>query len=91
MNDQGCQHVMGSFESFRVLLSKQTGWSTFVKSHRLVKTAERFKKQLSPNFPPIGREKIVDLCKSWGIVPLDKMNFSVVQRVVNGRVWKLGR
>ncbi len=40
MNDQGCQHVMGRFESIRMLLSKQTGWPTFVQSHPSVKTVE---------------------------------------------------
>ncbi len=33
INDKGCHHVTGRFESTRMLLSKQTGWLTFVQSH----------------------------------------------------------
>ncbi len=40
INDQGCQHVKGRFESIRMFLSKQTGWPTFVQSHPSVKTEE---------------------------------------------------
>ncbi len=50
INDQGCQHVTGRFESIRMFLSKQTGWPTFLQSHPSVKTVEWFKKHLSQHF-----------------------------------------
>ncbi len=53
INYQGCQHVTGRFESIGMFLNKQTGWHTFVHSHPSVKTVERFKKQLSHNFPTL--------------------------------------
>ncbi len=40
INDQGCQHVTGRFESIRMLLNKPAGWPTFVQSHLTVKTVE---------------------------------------------------
>ncbi len=40
INDQGCQHVTGRFESTRMPLSKSAGWPTFVQSHLAVKTVE---------------------------------------------------
>ncbi len=40
INDQGCQHVTGMFESIRMLLNKPAGWPTFVQSHLTVKTVE---------------------------------------------------
>ncbi len=38
INDQGRQYVAGRFQSIRMLLIKQTEWSTFVQSHPSVKT-----------------------------------------------------
>ncbi len=40
INDRAYPHVMGRFESFRMLLSKQTGWTTFFQLHPSVKTVE---------------------------------------------------
>ncbi len=40
INDQGCQHVTGKFESIRKLLNKPAGWPKFVQSHLTVKTVE---------------------------------------------------
>ncbi len=37
INDQGCQHVTGRFESIRMPLNKLAGWPTFVQSHLSVK------------------------------------------------------
>ncbi len=37
INDQGCQHVTGRFESVRMPLNKSAGWATFVQSHLSVK------------------------------------------------------
>ncbi len=51
LNDQGCQHVTGRFESIRMLLNKPAGWPIFVQSHLTVKTVDWFKKQLSLNLP----------------------------------------
>ncbi len=48
-SDQGCQYVTGRFGSIRMLLSKQSGWPTFVQQHPSVRTAEWIKKQLSHN------------------------------------------
>ncbi len=53
INDQGCQHVTGRFESIRMFLSKQTGWPTFVQSRPSVNIVEWFKKQLSHNLPTL--------------------------------------
>ncbi len=39
-NDQGCHRVTGRFQSIRMLLSKQTGWPSFLRSHPSVKTVE---------------------------------------------------
>ncbi len=33
INDQGCPHVTGRFESIRMPLNKSAGWPTFVQSH----------------------------------------------------------
>ncbi len=46
INDQGCQHVTGKFESIRMPLNKSAGWPTFVQSHLSIKTVEWFKTQL---------------------------------------------
>ncbi len=51
INDQGCQHVTGRFESIIMLLNKPAGWPKFVQSHRTVKPVDWFKKQLSHNLP----------------------------------------
>ncbi len=40
INDQGCQHVTGRFESIRRLLNKPAGRPTFVQSHQTVKPVE---------------------------------------------------
>ncbi len=40
INDQGCQHVTGRFESIRMFVSKQTAWPTFVQAHPSVKTEQ---------------------------------------------------
>ncbi len=40
LSDQGCQHVMGRFESIRMLFNKPAGWPTFVQSHQTVKPVE---------------------------------------------------
>ncbi len=40
INDQGCQHVTGRFESIRMLLNKPDGWPTFIQSHLSIKTVE---------------------------------------------------
>ncbi len=40
INDQGCQHVTGRFESIRMLSNKPLGWPKFVQSHLTVKTVE---------------------------------------------------
>ncbi len=40
INDQGCQHVTGRFESIRMSLNKSAGGPTFVQSHLSVKTVE---------------------------------------------------
>ncbi len=40
INDQGCQHVTGRFESIRIPLNKSAGWPKFVQSHLSVKTVE---------------------------------------------------
>ncbi len=54
INDHGCQHVTGRFESTRMFLSKQTAWPTFVQSHPSVKTEQWFKKkQLSHSLPTL--------------------------------------
>ncbi len=40
INDQGCQHAAGRFQSIRMPLNKSAGWPTFVQSHLSVKTVE---------------------------------------------------
>ncbi len=40
INDKGCQHVTGRFESIRKLLNKPAGWPKFVQSHLTVETVE---------------------------------------------------
>ncbi len=40
INDQGCQHVTGRFETIRMLLNKPAGRPTFFESHFSVKTVE---------------------------------------------------
>ncbi len=40
INDQGCHHVTGMFESIRMPLNKSDGWPTFVQSHLSVSTVD---------------------------------------------------
>ncbi len=47
INNQGCQHVTGRFESIRMPLNKSAGWPTFAQSHLSVKTVEWFKKTIA--------------------------------------------
>ncbi len=53
--------MTGRYEPIRMLLSKQTGWPTFVQSHPSVKTQSDSKSIWHIISPPIGREKISDL------------------------------
>ncbi len=71
INDQGYQHMTRRFESIRVPLNKSTGWPTFVQSHLSVKTDSKINCHLI--FPPIGREKISGLHKSYGIAAHNRM------------------
>ncbi len=37
--------------------------------------------QRLPNFPPIGREKMGDMCKYWGITPQERID--VVNKITS--------
>ncbi len=76
-NDQECQHVMGRFESIKMLFTKPVGWPTFVQSYPSAKT-----RLIQKTSVTIGREKISDLRKSWGIAPQDRMDVRIQSQVL---------
>ncbi len=57
INDQGCQHVTGRFESIWMPLDTSAEWRTLVRSHLSVKTVVIQKKQLPLNLPTYRKEE----------------------------------
>ncbi len=39
-----------------------------------IKNTSVVENQSSPNFPPIGREKMGDMCKNWGNTPQERID-----------------
>ncbi len=53
---------MERFESFKMLLSKQTGWATFVQPHPSVEIIELFKKTIVTESPHLKEWKKLVTC-----------------------------
>ncbi len=70
--------MMGKFESIRMLLSKQTGGSTYVQSHPSVKNCRVIQKTIVTE----SSQKISVLHEPCRIVPQDEMDIRIQSHVL---------